>query len=143
MLLISADSLDEAQHMLAAQVDYRRTATAKPGDDLVSRILSALKTSKLPQVYDEYFTVLYKTSDYRDIRSIAADLNAKPAQIGAMASKLSARLKKVATSTELRDLATPLHLLVSIRYAPGTKEASHKLTDPAGRAAVARYLKLA
>jgi hypothetical protein len=52
-------------------------------------------------------------------------------------------LKKVATSSELRDLVTPLHLLISIRYEQGTKEASHKLTDPHGRAAVERFLALA
>ena len=147
VVFIPCSSLAEAGHLLEAQSRYRATMGESPAssmpshDDSADRITAALGSAPLPQVYGDYLRVLFDAPNYLDIRAIAAKLNISPTQIGAMASKLSARLKKVASANELRDLKTPLNLLVTIRYDQATKEASHKLTDPAGRDAVTRYLE--
>ncbi|NBB42440.1 hypothetical protein [Sphingobium yanoikuyae] len=144
LVYIPCYSLPEAEFLLAAQQRYRAddpAVLATDGhDDTADRIITALKAAPLPTIYGEYLRVLLDADDYLDIRAIATKLNISPTQIGAMASKLSARLKKVATATELRDLKTPLNMLVSIRYDQGSKEASHQLTDPAGRTAAQRFL---
>ncbi|WP_022683006.1 hypothetical protein [Sphingobium bisphenolivorans] len=136
-------SIAEAEYLIEAQKRFRSeelTPASDDPDDAADRIIAALNAAPLPSIYGEYLKVLVNADDYLDIRAIAAKLNISPTQIGAMASKLSARLKKVATASELRDLKTPLNLLVAIRYDQGTKEASHRLTDPAGRSAAVRFL---
>jgi hypothetical protein len=72
------------------------------------------------------------------LEALAGQLKLYISQVQARFSKLSARLKRVATPAELADhRKTALGLLVETAYAAETT--SHRLT-PAGRAAVRRYL---
>ncbi len=75
---------------------------------------------------------------YLPLDALADKLKLSVAQVQARFSKLSGRLKRVATEAELVDhRKTPLGLLVDVAYAADTT--SYRLT-PAGRAAVRQYL---
>jgi len=77
-------------------------------------------------------------SSFLLLDALAAKLNLSVGQVQARFSKLSARLKRVATPAELAGhKKSALGLLVETAYAGETT--SHKLT-PAGRVAVRRYL---
>jgi hypothetical protein len=114
------------------------TEAAEPdGTDTIYR---ALTWGPLGVSYTAMLSAWYDTprNAYLPLDALAAQLKLSVAQVQARFSKLSGRLKRVATAAELVDhRKTALGLLVEIAYAADTT--SHRLT-PAGRAATRQYL---
>lgn len=73
------------------------------------------------------------------IGELAEAVRATRVQLKANLSKLSARMKRIATTEEAASLRTPFLLLADIEY-DERNSSRHRLT-PAGREAVRKYLK--
>lgn len=112
-------------------------AAEPDGTDTIYR---ALTWGPLGLSYTALLTAWYDTppNAYLPLDALAERLKLSIAQVQARFSKLSARLRRVATADELVDHPkTALGLLVEVAYSADTT--SYRLT-PAGRAAVRQYL---
>jgi hypothetical protein len=134
-----------------AAEEFERQASVQPAPgvlpgaeedepDGTDTVFRALTWGPLNASYERMFAAWYDTppNAYLPLEALAGQLKLYVSQVQARFSKLSARLKRVATPAELADhRKTALGLLVETAYAAETT--SHRLT-PAGRAAVRRYL---
>lgn len=151
LLLLSCPSIGSLEAARRAAAEFERQASMPQvppeppeteaeepaGTDTVFR---ALTWGPLDASYTRMLTAWCDTpaNAYLPLEALAKQLGLTVAQVQARFSKLSARLKRVATQAELADhRKTALGLLVETAYAADTT--SHRLT-PAGRAAARRYL---
>ena len=145
-MLVLCRSLCEAEAASAA-IERLRNAETQQREreiepDTVERIHTGLSLAPFPQEYRDMLRVWYDhdPSSFVSISAQIEKLNKTAGQMRAMLSKFSARMKRIATPTEIKELRTPLMLLLDISY-DESHSSSHKLTS-AGRKAVKRYLRL-
>ena len=104
-------------------------------------IYRAFTWAPLGNSYSKMFQIwsALKPEEYLSVDKLASRLGLSVGQVQARFSKLSARIRRVASDEELAPHPrTALGIMVDIAYSPqGT---SHRLTND-GRAAVQRYLK--
>jgi hypothetical protein len=132
---------------------YRQEQTKSPGHisnppsgeldggtaALASRIFKGFTWRPLGPAYAEIFRELLGAPDGRGVKieDFVAKLNATADEMKARLSKLSGRMKRIATPEELARVRTPFMLFADIEY--DGKSSQYRLT-PAGREAAKRYL---
>jgi hypothetical protein len=134
---------------------YRRSSPNKPQENLDStarhldgattilaqRILKGLTWGPLGPRYNAILGAWFEAAPGQAVRidELAKTLHATSHELRANLSKLSARMKRIATPEEAASLRTPFLLLADIEY-DEKNSSRHRLT-PAGREAVRQYLK--
>jgi hypothetical protein len=127
----------------AAEAATGRQDAADDGDrDAAARILRGLRIVPLSAPYTRILRAWYEggrpEDGYLHIRDLARVAGISSDQARAMISKLSSRMRRIATPADLQALKTPLRLLVEVDY-DESNSSLHRLTR-AGRLAVAEYL---
>jgi hypothetical protein len=142
VVFLPCQSLDEAAFLLDQQTAYRQRAAQTEGDplnaDLVHRVARALREPKLTPIYLDYFRLLLEQTDFMKAQEIAQRLGLTVGQVGAMASKLSQRMKSILTAAEKAELRTPVYVMIDVGY--DDANASYHKLQPVGRMAVQRLL---
>jgi hypothetical protein len=106
---------------------------------LAQRILKGLRLGPLGPHYDAMFKEWLAEADRPlPIDDLARRVGATRNEVRARLSKLSGRMKRIATPEEIATLSTPFLVLADIEY-DQSNSSSHRLTA-AGREAVRRYL---
>ena len=124
-----------------AQEDFAEPAPSVDGAGEVDTIYKALTWGPLGQSYNAMFETWLAQPEqaFLSIERLAEEVELSVSQVQARFSKLSGRLRRVASAEELeKSPKTALGLLVDAAFdAAGSP--SHRLT-PAGRVAVRRYV---
>lgn len=127
-------SRNEPSEGVTPQIDATTAAVA-------DRILKGLNWGPLGPRYRAMLQVWLDAPEGQavTVKRLAEAIGATRVELKANLSKLSARMKRIATTEEAASLRTPFLLLADIEY-DETNSSRHRLT-PAGREAVRRYLK--
>jgi hypothetical protein len=110
-----------------------------PTAELASRIYKGLTWRPLGPTYAEIFRELLDAPNGQEVKmeDLVTKLRATGDEVKARLSKLSGRMKRIATPEEIARVRTPFMLFADIEY--DGKSSQYRLT-PAGREAAKRYL---
>lgn len=152
-LVVAINNGAEADVVLNALEAYRRappltdtaitpapeTALSLDISGSAERIFQGLGWARLGPGYEKILrTWLDAGAAYTKVDDLAEAVAVSLVQIRSMISKLSGRMKRIATDDEIKNLRTPMLLLVDVHY-DEKGSSRHRLTA-AGREAVKRYL---
>lgn len=108
--------------------------------ELAQRIYKGLTWRPLGPRYREMFEawLTAPSGEAVKIEDLATRLNTSVEHLRANLSKLSARMKRIATAEEIANVRTPFQLLADIEY-DARNSSQHRLTE-AGKEATRKYL---
>jgi hypothetical protein len=144
---------DEVSVAWYAVVQHRQAQTKPPDEaptisafpdgataELAQRIYKGLTWRPLGLRYQQMFQVWLDapSGEAVKIEDLATRLNTSVEHLRANLSKLSARMKRIATTEEIANVRTPFQLLADIEY-DARNSSQHRLTA-AGKEAARKYL---